>query len=170
VKERNVNRVNNVNFSVSISTRVPRSVHLVALPPSVIAIAPSYRAYRYFVVGVQLCIVDPATYEIVDVIVVSDETAVRTDRRGAPAILVLTPEERELILSEIELREGSTMGLGALSEGAEVPRGVELRVFPGTVVEKVPKVRGYKFFTAENRLAIVDPQGSKVQLVIESRR
>jgi hypothetical protein len=38
------------------------------------------------------------------------------------------------------------------------------------VVEKVPKVKGFKFFTAENRLAIVDSRGTKVQLVVEDRR
>jgi hypothetical protein len=37
-------------------------------------------------------------------------------------------------------------------------------------VEQVPKVRDYKYVTAESRLAIVDPRGSKVQLVIEDRR
>ena len=36
---------------------------------------------------------------------------------------------------------GSTMGLGALSEGAQVPRDVQLRPFPDTVVGQVPKVR-----------------------------
>ena len=65
---------------------------------------------------------------------------------------------------------GSTLGLGALTEGAEVPRGVQVRAFPTTIVQKVPKVKDYKFFTTENRVAIVDPQGSKVTLVIEQRR
>jgi len=169
VKEKNVNRVTNVNFSINIGTRVPRSVHLVALPASVIVIVPAYRSYHYFMSGDQLCIVDPATYEIVDVIVVSNQTALRTDSRGS-ATLVLTDTERGLLISEIDARDGSTMGLGALSEGADVPRGVELRVFSGSVVEKVPKLSGYKFFTVENRIAIVDPQGAKVQLLIESRR
>jgi len=35
-------------------------------------------------------------------------------------------------------------------------------------VEKVPKVREYKYVAAENRLAIV--RGSKVELVVEGRR
>ena len=65
---------------------------------------------------------------------------------------------------------GSTLGLGAIAEGADVPRDVQVRVFPDAVVQKVSKVKGYRFFTAESRLAIVDPQGSKVLLVIEQRR
>jgi hypothetical protein len=65
---------------------------------------------------------------------------------------------------------GSTLGLGAIAEGADVPRDVQVRAFPDAIVQKVSKVKGYRFFTAENRLAIVDPQGSKVLLVIEQRR
>jgi hypothetical protein len=168
-KERNLNRVTNVNFSINVGTRIPHSVRLVALPASVIAIVPSYRAYRYFAVGEQICIVDPASFEIVDVIVLTNETAMRGDSRGS-ATLVLSDTERDLVLREIDMRDGSTLGLGALSEGADVPRGVQLRVFSSNVVDRVPKLRDYKFFTAENRLAIVDPQGGKVQLLIDGRR
>jgi len=164
-KEKSLNRVTNINVSINIGTRIPRSVRLVALPATVITIVPAYRSYHYFVMGDQLCIVDPASYEIVEIIVVSDQTASR-----GPAVIVLTDTERALLVSEIDMGGGSTLGLGAFSEGGDVPRGVELRVFSGGVVEKVPKLRGYKFFTAENRIAIVDPQGAKVQLVIEHRR
>jgi hypothetical protein len=37
-------------------------------------------------------------------------------------------------------------------------------------VEQIPKLRDYMFITAEDRLAIVEQRGSKVQLVIEGRR
>ncbi len=162
MKDQRVNRVTNVNISVNIGTRVPRSVTLVALPASVISLVPQYRPYRYFVVEERICIVDPATYEIVDIIEISGQTAAH----GGGARLVLTEEERAIILSEVDMSGGSTLGLGTLTEGAEVPRNVQLRVFSDTIVQKVPKVRGYRFFSAENRLAIVDPQGAKVQLVI----
>jgi len=165
-RETRVNRVTNVNFSINVGTRVPRTVRLVALPASVIAIVPAYRSYRYFAVDDRICIVDPASYEIVEVVTISGQTAAR----GGSGVLVLTEEERQIILSEVDTRDGSTMALGALSEGAEVPRGVEVRTFSSTVVQKVPKVKDYKFFTAENRIAIVDPHGSKVQLVLEQRR
>jgi uncharacterized protein DUF1236 len=168
LKERSVNRVTNVNVSINVGTRVPRSVRLAVLPASVIAIVPAYRSYRYFVVDERVCIVDPATYEIVEIVTVSDRTATRG--RASSSHLVLTEEERSIILSEIDLRGGSTLGLGVLTEGAEIPRNVELRTFPATIVEKVPKVKEYRFFTAENRVAIVDPQGARVQLVIGERR
>jgi hypothetical protein len=167
-KERQVNRVTNVNFSINVGTRVPRSVRLVALPASVIAIVPEYRSYRYFVAEDRICIVEPATYEIVEVIEVSDRTASRPG--GSTHRLVLTEEEKEIILSEVDMRDGSTLGLGALTEGAEVPQRAELLEFAETVVEKVPKVKGYRYIAADNRIAIVEPQDQKVALVIEQRR
>jgi Protein of unknown function (DUF1236) len=169
LKERNVNRATNVNFTIDVGTRVPRHVHLAPLPNSVISIVPHYRNYRYFVAGEEICIVEPTTYEIVEVIRAPGRTIARVENRGA-ARLALTDNERMIILQEVGASGGSTLGLGALTEGAEVPRGVELRSFPETVVEQVPKVTNYRYFTAENRVAIVDPQSDKIQLVIEGRR
>ena len=169
LKESNVNRATNVNFSINVGTRVPRSVRLVALPASVISLVPQYREYRYFVANDQICIVDPNSYEIVDVISEPGRTA-GLDNRGGMARLTLSEEEKTIILREVGMDGGSTMGLGALTEGATVPRDVQVRPFPDTVVRQVPKVQDYKYVAAENRVAIVDPQGSKVQLVIESRR
>jgi hypothetical protein len=169
LKDRNVNRASNVNFSISVGTRVPRSVRLAALPASVISVVPEFRSYRYVLVDEQIVIVDPNSFEIVEVITASGQTTARVDRGGS-ASLVLTPEEKRIILSEIDVRGGSTLALGALTEGADLPRDVDVRTFPTTVVEKVPKVRDFKFVTAENKVAIVDPQGTKVQLVIEAER
>lgn len=169
LKERNVNRATNLNVSINVGTRVPRSVRLEVLPVTVIQIVPEYRSYRYFVVDDQICIVEPSSYEIVEVIRVSDRTAAR-DMGGGSARLVLTEDEIAIILREVDLRGESTLGLGVLVEGADVPRDVTLRMFPATVVERVPKLRDYKFIAAEDRLAIVDRRGSKVQLVIEGRR
>jgi len=166
-KDANLNRATNVNISINIGTRLPRSVRLVAVPATIIAIVPEYRSYRYVVVNDQICIVEPNSYEIVEIIPVSGQTAARS---GSGATLVLSEDERAIILREIDMSGGSTMGLGALAEGADVPRDAQVRAFPDAVVQKVAKVKGYKFFTAENRLHIVDPQGTKVQLVIEQRR
>ena len=169
LKERNVNRIDRVTFSVSIGTRVPRSIHLVALPASVISLVPHYRSYQYFVINDEVCIVDPNSYEIVEVIKVSGRTAGSNDR-GSSGTLMLTEEEKHIIIENVEMHSGSTMALGSLQEGAPVPREARLDEFPDVVVQKVPKVRGYKYFTAEGRVAIADPQGSKVQIVIDAKR
>jgi hypothetical protein len=169
LKERSVNRVSNVNVQINIGTRVPRSVRLAVLPASIIAVVPAYRSYRYFVIDDRICIVDPDTYEIVEVVTGNGQTA-RVEDRGGSAMLVLSDDERAFILREVDMSGGSTLALGALTEGADVPRDVELRVFPGTVVQQIPKLRDYKFLTVENRVAIIDPKGTKVQLVIEDQR
>ena len=60
----------NVNISVNVGVAVPRTVELYAIPEDIIIIVPGYRRYRYFVVGDRICIVDPDTYEIVEIIII----------------------------------------------------------------------------------------------------
>jgi hypothetical protein len=161
--------VNQVNFSISVGTRVPRSVHLVALPAAVITLVPQYRGYQYFVANDEICIVEPSTYEIVEVIPASGKTAQRGEGGGS-GMLTLTAEEKRIIIENVQTRGDSTLALGSLNEGSPVPREARLQTFPDVVVEKVPKVRGHKFFTAENRIAIADERGDKVAVVIDAKR
>jgi hypothetical protein len=71
------------NFSVSIGTRIPRSVHVVTLPDEIVRIVPQYRGFDYFVISYrtkdiggadyffvkdELVIIDPQTLEIVAII------------------------------------------------------------------------------------------------------
>ena len=72
-----------LNFSVSIGTRVPRSVHVLTLPDEIVRIVPQYRGFDYFVISYrskdfggpdfffvwdQLVIIDPQSLEIVAII------------------------------------------------------------------------------------------------------
>ena len=68
VRDRNVARVNGANFSVSVGARVPRDVHVSVLPPEVVTIVPEYRGFEYVLVGDQLLIIDPDTFEIVAIL------------------------------------------------------------------------------------------------------
>ena len=61
----------NVNITVNVGVAVPRTVELYAVPDDIIVIVPAYRRYRYFIVGDKVCIVDPDTYEIVEIIVIA---------------------------------------------------------------------------------------------------
>ena len=169
LKEKNVNRVNQVNFSISMGTRVPRSIHLVALPAAVITLVPQYRGYQYFVANDEICIVEPSSYEIIEVIPASGKSA-QMGERGGPSTLMLTAEEKHIITENVEMRGDSTMALGSLSEGSPVPREARLEAFPDVVVQKVPKIRGHKFFTTEGRIAIADERGGTIQLVIDAKR
>jgi hypothetical protein len=60
-----------VDIQVSVGVAVPRHVHLVSLPEDIIVIVPQWRRYKYIVVEDTICIVDPVTYEIVDVLVLA---------------------------------------------------------------------------------------------------
>jgi hypothetical protein len=61
-------RVDNVNFSISVGTVVPRSVRVHVLPREVVEIVPAYRGYKYILVGDEIIIVHPRTLRIVAVI------------------------------------------------------------------------------------------------------
>jgi len=69
-KESNLRRVerSSINFTINVGTAVPRSMNLAPLPGSVLTLVPAYRGYLYIVVGNDLLIVHPRTYEIVAVI------------------------------------------------------------------------------------------------------
>jgi hypothetical protein len=67
-RERGPRLSGNVNFNISVGTRVPRNVHVVVLPEEIVRIIPEYRGYDYFLVGDEIVIVDPRTLEIVAII------------------------------------------------------------------------------------------------------
>jgi hypothetical protein len=58
----------NVNVSISVGTRVPRTVHYHPLPAEVVTIYPEWRGYYFILVGSQIVILEPSTYEIVYII------------------------------------------------------------------------------------------------------
>lgn len=61
-------RVDDVDVSISVGTRLPPRVSVRPLPPTVIEIVPQYRGYAYVLIGSQIVIVDPDTHEIVAVL------------------------------------------------------------------------------------------------------
>ena len=59
----------NVNFSVSVGTRVPRDVRYYPVPAEVVSIYPQWSGYHFILVNDQIVIIDPASFEIVYIIV-----------------------------------------------------------------------------------------------------
>jgi hypothetical protein len=154
-------RASSVKFHVGIGAHVPRSVHLYAIPAVVVGLVPAYRYYRYVYIDDAICIVDPVTYEIVDVFEYSSGGSGLIDAR-----LDLTPSERALILDsiaadfpepEIDLR---------LAFGAEVPARVELHSFPEALIDDIPKLRPYRFVVSDGDVVIVDPQDREIEVVV----
>ncbi len=57
-----------INFNISVGTVVPRSVHFVSVPSTLIEIHPAWRGYEYFVVDEEIIIIDPRTLRIVAIL------------------------------------------------------------------------------------------------------
>ncbi|MGA7996235.1 MAG: DUF1236 domain-containing protein [Bradyrhizobium sp.] len=68
IRDQHVAPVNNVNFAISIGTRVPREVSFHPLPAEVVTVYPEWRGYEFFLVRDQIVVVDPRTLEIVAVL------------------------------------------------------------------------------------------------------
>ena len=63
----NARAVTNVNFSITVGTRIPQSVRLYAFSPVMVEYMPEYRGFMYFLVGDEIIVVDSRTHEIVAV-------------------------------------------------------------------------------------------------------
>lgn len=68
IRKQKVRPATNINFSISIGTRVPRDVRFYRVPLQLVEIYPSWRGYDYFLVGDQIVVVNPRTHEIVAVL------------------------------------------------------------------------------------------------------
>jgi hypothetical protein len=68
IKQQKVEPVTNVNFSISVGTRVPREVHFHPLPAEIVTVYPDWRGYDFILVRDQIIVINPRSYEIVAVI------------------------------------------------------------------------------------------------------
>jgi hypothetical protein len=93
---------------------------------------------------------------------------------GAPSgadkpTLELSVEQRQLIFTSITSRTHKSTAAPANflpALGATVPAGVEVLPIPDTVLEVVPKLRGYVCALIANQALIIDPQSRRVIEVI----
>jgi hypothetical protein len=58
-------RTTDVNVNIQVGGRVPEGVEILPLPAEVIALAPEYRGYDYFVANDEIVFVAPDSHEIV---------------------------------------------------------------------------------------------------------
>ena len=69
IRNEHVAPASNIDFAVSVGTRVPRErVHLQPLPSDVVTVYPEWRGYEFFLVRDGIIVVDPNTSEIVAVL------------------------------------------------------------------------------------------------------
>lgn len=157
-------RVTNVRFSARIGTRIPRSVRLYVIPAAVISLVPVYSYYRYVYEDDIIYIVDPGSYEVIDVIEYGS---------GGPAViearLELTAAERAILLDSISADFPETEINLRLALGAEIPGRVELHTFPEVVVDRIPKLGGYRFVVSGGDVVIVGARSRDIALVVVRR-
>jgi hypothetical protein len=157
-------RISKARFTRRIGTHIPRSVRLFAVPAAVYDFFPYYRDYRYVVVDDTICIVDPATYEIVDVI---EEGYFAPATRPQSAGLNLSEPERRTVLDSIPPNFPEANLRLRLALGSEIPEGIELYEFAPIVLDNVPKLRDYRFLVNDGQVVIVDPRDHSIALVLE---
>lgn len=68
IHKQNVKPVTNVNFSISVGTKVPRTVTFHPVPTEIVTIYPAWRGYEFFLVREEIVIINPRTLEIVAVL------------------------------------------------------------------------------------------------------
>ena len=165
-RERGVDRITKKDFRerVAVGTHIERRHHrhLHRLTPAILAFAPIYAGYSYLVVDDDICIVDPATYYVVDVIPSTVEYAGGGSSRPQ---LVLSAEDMRFIYASVPKDRPVDVRI-RLALGAEIPGRVDLERFPGGVVDRLPQFVGYRYIVVEDDVVFVDPNDRSVALVI----
>jgi hypothetical protein len=156
----NVAPINNVNFSLSVGTVVPRDVRFQPLPADIVEVMPQYRGYSFFVVRDEIVIVEPSTYKIVDVL---PRTGRSTAAAPASHKTTFSERDREVIRkharsSRIEQHTtGSSTTSTRARVGERLPDSVEIRSFPEEVYRESPTLREYRYIERDNRTYVVEP-------------
>jgi hypothetical protein len=154
----NVAPVNNVNFSLSVGTVVPREVRFQPLPAEVVEVMPQYRGYDFFVVRDDIVIVEPSTYKIVDVLPRAGQS---TAAAPAPRKTTFSDRDREVIRKHARSRtEQRTTGSATSTRvrvGDRLPDSVEIRSFPDEVYRESPTLREYRYIERDSRTYLIEP-------------
>jgi len=122
------------------------------------------KGWSSFVVDDDICIVDPRTYVVVDVIDAGYWSA-----PGRPYVAGLRLSVREMDV----VREGIPADFPdagihlRLALGAEIPEDIQLHEFAPFVLDRLPKLRGYAFLVTGDQIVIVQPHDRSIALVID---
>jgi hypothetical protein len=68
IRDQHIAPVKNVNFSISVGTRVPRDVSFHPLPTEIVTVYPDWRGYEFILVNDQILVINPDSLEIVAVL------------------------------------------------------------------------------------------------------
>jgi outer membrane protein OmpA-like peptidoglycan-associated protein len=91
-------------------------------------------------------------------------------RSPSSALLDLSEDDRAFILENLDYAGQPGLGIGGIAEGMRVPGGARLRSFPSVIRERIPALDAFRYFVAENQIAVVDPASAQVVAVMEGNK
>jgi hypothetical protein len=156
-----------LGVALAIGSRIPRRHRLYRFTPALLALAPLYAAYSYLVVDDTICIVDPDSYAIVDVIPASIEQAGATPLSSQGA-LALSGEQMQCVYASVPKDQAQTDLRIRLALGAEIPRSVRLFSFPDGALACAPELANYSYIVVEGDVVIVNPVDYAIVQIISA--
>ena len=167
----NVRPLSRSQISVAVGAKVPRSVHLYAVPREIVEIYPEFRRHRFVLVDDEIVIVEPSDYRVVAMLPRADDSRSSGSTTGAAVSgprVRLTQDDRRVIRTVV-MREPSCRLEQRLDFfiGIPLPRTVEICEFPEAIVSEVPEIRSYRYVVRGNEIVLVDPDEHRVVEVID---
>ncbi len=90
-----------------------------------------------------------------------------TDRRMPPPRSIQLSAQQGYVIKE-NIRDMHIAQVPRTNEiriGNKVPSDIGLHDFPALVIEKVPKVKSFKFFVTENQIVVVSPRNEIADII-----
>ena len=162
-----VQPLNNVNFSLSVGTSVPRNVRLQRLPAAAVKVIPQYRGYNFVLARDEIVIVEPSSYKIVAVLPYSGRSTAAAPVRREQRKVTFSDRDREVVRKHAKARPAERQSTGStvrteIRMGERVPEGVEIETFPEDLYRESPVLREYRYIHRDTRTYIVEPQERRV--------
>ncbi len=172
IERQRVRPVNDVNISVSVGAPLPRSVRVYDVPRDVVEIYPEFRGKRYTVVRDEIVVIEPRTNKVVAVLprsgrATTGTTTSTTTRQSTSSRIQLAPEQRRMIRETVISQSAPRCDQVEITVGHDVPRSIDLRMFPEDIMRDIPEIRSYRFCVRNDEVVLIDPNEYRIVEVIE---
>jgi Protein of unknown function (DUF1236) len=170
LRNESVQRLDRVDFALTVGTVIPTFVALNPLPESIIEIVPQYRGFDFVMVRDEIIIIEPRTRRIVTVLRGEGRSAATAAHRHSATAahhLQLTREQRRLIRRDLLTGDSENVRLDSVEIGERVPEDISLLSIPADVLDEVPMIRQYRYVVASNEVVFVAPDTREIVDVID---
>ncbi|MDX2158041.1 MAG: DUF1236 domain-containing protein [Hyphomicrobiaceae bacterium] len=166
----------NINVSIDVGRRLPRTLTYYEVPEYIVEIEPRYRGHRFVWVEDRYVIVEPATFVVVGwveaetgyIYVSSGGSSRSAAADGDRCQVELDRSERRQVMALVNAHRPMT--LPGISIGVNVPDTVEILAFPEPVRREVRDIADCRFVVLpNNRVAIVEPSSRRIVTIVDER-